>query len=129
MKGKDIVMLFKNQAEMPASCPPSDARASDLEPVYRYTKKEVLEETDFENHIEANIPYKIEDKCEAIALSFFTSEEAAKGLKRYKKFKKMVISEGRITADCGIHRIENKHINLWVYEGVSMLPVFIGEGD
>lgn len=122
-------MVFKNQADMPECCPPSDAGADDLEPVYRYTKKEVVEETDFENHLEANIPYDEEDKCGAIALSFYTSVKAAKGLRRYKKFRKMVISQGRITAECGIHKIENEHINLWIFEGVKMLPVFLGEGD
>ncbi|MDL4842476.1 hypothetical protein [Aquibacillus rhizosphaerae] len=122
-------MVFKNQADMPKCCPPSDAGAEDLEPVYRYTKKEVVQENDFENHIEANIPFKEENKCGAIALSFFTTTEAAKSLRRHKKFRKMVISQGKITAKCGIHNIENKHINLWVFEGVNMLPAFLGEGD
>lgn len=114
---------------MPESCPPSDACANDVDPVFRYIENEIAEEIDFQNHIERGFPFKPEDKCAAIALSFFTTEGAAKKLKRFKKFKKMVISKGKITSDCGIHNIENNHINLWVYKDVDMLNVFLGEED
>lgn len=119
--------MFKSQEEMPESCPPSDASANEIDPVFRFIENEDAQEIDFQNHIERGFPFKPEDKCAAIALSFFTTESAAKKLKRFKKFKKMIISKGRITSDCGIHNIENYHINLWVYKDVDMLKVFLGE--
>lgn len=122
-------MVFKNQEDMPEQCPPANASANDVDPVFRYIKNEKAQEIDFQNHIEREIPYKSEDRCEAIALSFFTTEAAAKKLRRFKKFKKMVISRGKITSECGKHNIENNHINLWVYKNVDLLKVFLGEED
>ena len=123
-------MVFKSQTDMPESCPPSNAIANDIEPAFRYIENNEPQDIDFQNHIVRKIPYKNEDKCAAIALSLYTTEEAAGTLrKRYKKFKKMIISQGKITSDCGIHIIENCHINLWVYKDVDMLKVFLGEED
>lgn len=123
-------MVFKNQADMPEKCPPADAVSNDIEPVFRYLDGQTLQPIDFQNHIERNLFYRPDQKCEAIALSFYTTEEAARGLaKKVKKFKNKLISKGKITAQCGIHNIKNEHVNLWVRNNVDMMKVFTGEGD
>jgi hypothetical protein len=121
-------MVFKNQDKMPKQCPPANAISKDVEPVYRYIDGDVLKPIDFENHIERGLSYRPEQSCEAIALSFYKTEEAAVNLaKRFKKFKRKSISKGKITAECGIHNTINNHLNLWVYKDVDMIKVFTGE--
>lgn len=123
-------MLYKNQADMPPQCPPVDAAPNDVEPVYRIIENEEIQEIDFLNHIERKNFYRPHRKCEAIALSFFTNEKAVVELKkRIKKFKNKLFSKGKITTECGIHNIENNHLNLWVYKDVEMLKVFLGEEE
>lgn len=123
-------MAFKNQADMPENCPPRDATANDLEPAYRIIENETVGEIDFKNHIERNLFYRKGQECVAIALSFYTTEEAAKDLRdNVKRFKNKLIAKGKITSDCGIHSIQHHHINLWVYEDIDMLKVFLGEED
>lgn len=115
---------------MPEHCPPSNAEANDVKPVFRYIENDNVSVIDFQNHIERNLIYKPEDKCGAIALSFFTTEESAKKLgTRFKKFRKKLIAKGEITSKCGIHNIANNHLNLWVFKDVDMLKVFTGEED
>lgn len=123
-------MLYKNQEDMPEQCPPSNTKANDVEPVFRYIENDTLSVIDFQNHIERELYYNADAKCEAIALSFFTTEESAKRLRsRFKKFRKKNIVKGRLTSKCGVHNIVNNHLNLWVFKDVDMLKVFTGEED
>lgn len=123
-------MVFKSQEDMPESCPPSNAAPNDVEPVYRFIENDTIGEIDFLNHKEREKKYPSDRTCEALAISFFTSTRAAKiARKRYKNLKGKSFVEGKITSDCGIHNIENGHLNLWLYRNVNMLKVFLGEED
>ncbi|WHX88032.1 hypothetical protein QNH18_07020 [Bacillus paralicheniformis] len=118
-------MVFKEK-NLPPQCPPTDAVQKDVEPVYRFIENDTLQEIDFLNHRERNITYRSEQKCEALAISFFTTEQAAERLrKKFKrKFKEKILLKGKITEECGIHKTENDHLNLWLFQDVNMLNVF-----
>lgn len=120
-------MVFKEK-NFPPQCPPSEAIQQDVEPVFRFTESETLQESDFLNHREMNKPYPPHLECEALAISFFTKREAAERLRnRHKHFKNKVIKKGKITEECGIHKIRESHLNLWLYHDVDMLKMFVGE--
>lgn len=118
-------MVFKEK-NLPDQCPPTDAVQEYVEPVYRFIENDTLQEIDFLSHRERNLPYKQPEKeCEAAAISFYTTEQAAEGLRnKFKKFKKKVLIKGKITKECGIHKTENYHLNLWLFKDVNMLNVF-----
>ncbi|APJ26613.1 MULTISPECIES: hypothetical protein [Bacillus] len=118
-------MVFKEK-NLPPQCPPADAVQRDVEPVYRFIENDTLQEIDFLSHRERKLPYKHPEKeCEAAAISFYTTEQAAEGLrKKFKNFKKKVLIKGKITEECGIHKTENYHLNLWLFQDVNMLNVF-----
>ncbi|MBR0630738.1 hypothetical protein [Bacillus altitudinis] len=117
-------MVFKEK-NLPPQCPPTDAIKEDVEPVFRLTKSETLQESDFLNHKEMNKPYPSHLECEALAISFFTKREAAERVrKRHKHFKNRVIKKGKITEECGIHKIKESHLNLWLFQDVDMLERF-----
>lgn len=123
-------MLFKSQAYMPECCPPSDATPNDVEPVFRFIENESVGEIDFLNHKERKKRYPSDKTCEALAISFFTTAQAAKRARsRFKNLKGKVFVEGKISPECGIHNIENNHLNLWLFQDVNMLKVFLGEED
>ncbi|WP_337133840.1 hypothetical protein [Priestia megaterium] len=118
-------MVFKSQANMPEQCPPADAIEQDVSPVYRFIEKETVGEIDFLNHKERKRPYPPSKTCEALAISFFTSTKAAMEMpKKYKSFKNKTLLPGRITSECGIHKTEREHLNLWLYENVDMVKIF-----
>lgn len=122
-------MLFKEE-ELPEQCPPVDAIEQDVDPVFRIIENDIVQEIDFLNHKERMLPYPTANTCEALAISFFTSSEAAKKTtRRYKRLKNKKIAAGLITSKCGIHKTENAHINLWLYKDVDMVKVFLGEED
>lgn len=123
-------MHLKCEADLPPQCPPSDATPGDIMPVYRFLEGEDLNEVDFLNHKEKKSMYPSDMECEALALSFYTSIEAADNLaKRVKKFRKKKLLSGRITSACGIHKTENEHLNLWIYRDIDMMNVFLGGED
>lgn len=123
-------MRLKCEADLPPQCPPSDARPGNIEPVFRFIEAEVLQEVDFLNHKEKNLTYSSNMECEALALSFYTTIEAAnKVAKRYKNLRGKKILGGRITTDCGIHITENFHLNLWIYRDIDIINVFLGGED
>jgi len=123
-------MVFKSQADMPAQCPPADAEENDVEPVYRFIENDTVEEVDFLNHIERNRPYPPHKTCEALALSFFTTLEAAKTAgKRIKGLRNKKYVAGLITSECGAHCTIKNHLNLWLYKDVDMLKIFLGGED
>ncbi|WP_045522767.1 hypothetical protein [Neobacillus niacini] len=123
-------MVFKSQTDMPESCPPSNAAPNNVEPVYRFIENETVGEIDFLNHKERKKRYPSEKTCEALAISFFTTTRAAQRAGRnFKNLKGKIFAEGKITSECGIHNIENGHLNLWLFQGVDMLKVFLGEED
>jgi len=123
-------MVFKSQADMPESCPPSNAASNDIESVYRFIENDTIDEIDFLNHKEREKKYPSDKTCEALAISFFTSTQAAKkARKKFKNLKGKSFVEGKITSDCGIHNIHNEHLNLWLYQNVNMLKVFSGKED
>jgi hypothetical protein len=121
-------MIFK-ETQLPEMCPPSDAIQNDVAPVYRFIENETAQEIDFLNHKERNFPYPPHLMCEAMAISFYTTENAATRIaKRYqKKFKGKKLSIGKITSSCGVHKTENCHLNLWLFKDTDMLKVFLGE--
>ncbi|MCY8002446.1 hypothetical protein P9D31_17115 [Bacillus haynesii] len=117
-------MVFKEK-NLPPQCPPADAVQKDVEPVYRFIENDTLQEIDFLNHRERNLTYRSEQECEALAISFYTTEQAAERLrKKFKRFKKKVLLKGKVTEECGIHKTENYHLNLWLFQDVNMLNVF-----
>ncbi len=124
-------MVFKNQEDLPKQCPPADAASKDIYPVYRFIENNIVQAIDFLNHKERNKPYPhgmISYSCESFALSFFTSEEAAKKMaKKYPFFKKKNLVSGKITSKCGVHKTEREHLNLWLYKNVDMLKIFLGK--
>ncbi|MNC06513.1 hypothetical protein D3C75_540260 [compost metagenome] len=125
-----MIMHLKCEADLPPQCPPSDAASGDVGPVYRYIEGENLDEVDFLNHKEKNLYYSRDMECEALALSFYTTIEAANDLaKRVKKFRKKKVISGRITSTCGIHKTTNDHLNLWIYRDIDMMEVFLGGED
>ncbi|CCG50184.1 MULTISPECIES: hypothetical protein [Bacillus] len=120
-------MVFKEK-NFPPQCPPSDAIQQDVEPVFRLTKSETLQEADFLNHRESKKRYPSDLECEALAISFFTKREAAERLRRkHKHFRNKVINKGKITEECGIHNIRGSHLNLWLFQDVDMLKMFAGD--
>jgi hypothetical protein len=122
-------MPFKEE-NFPEQCPPIDAVEQDVNPVYRIIENDTVQEVDFLNHREKEIPYPLFKRCEALAISFFTSPEAAETTtRRYKRLKNKKIVAGTITTKCGIHKTENAHVNLWLYKDVDMVTVFLGEVD
>ncbi|MDF2792008.1 MAG: hypothetical protein K0S80_5110, partial [Neobacillus sp.] len=70
-------MVFKNQLDMPPRCPPIEAASNDVEPVYRFIENKTVGEIDFLNHKERKKNYPSNRTCEALAISFFTSQQAA----------------------------------------------------
>jgi hypothetical protein len=129
-KGKDGIMRLKNYSDLPQGCPPSGVVSKDIEPVYRFIENDFPQEIDFLNHIERNKPFPPNKTCEAFALSFFTSIEAAeKAKKKFKSLRNKKVIKGKITSQCGVYNIENEHLNLWLYEGVNMLKIFTGEEE
>lgn len=130
-RGKGLSKMVFKEENMPEQCPPSDAIQQDVEPVYRFIENGTIQEIDFLSHVARNKPYPPHKKCDAHAISFFTTEQAAKSLaKRYpKKFKGKSMIAGRITSACGIHKTENNHLNLWLFKDTDMLNVFTGEED
>lgn len=123
-------MVFREK-NLPEQCPPSDAIQEDVEPVYRFIENDTLQEIDFLSHRERNLFYKPEKECEAAAISFYTTEQAAEELrmKFKRKFKRKVLLKGKITKDCGIHKTEYYHLNLWLFQDVNMLNVFPAEWE
>lgn len=120
-------MVFKSQEDMPKQCPPDDAIPNNIEPVYRFIEHETIGEIDFLNHKERKKRYPSDKTCEALAISFFTTTRAVKIASRFKNLKGKKYVAGKITSECGIHNIENEHLNLWLYKNVDMLKVFLGE--
>ncbi|MFB5088334.1 hypothetical protein PGC35_14205 [Psychrobacillus sp. PGGUH221] len=121
-------VYFKSQEYMPPQCPPSNATSNDVEPVYRFIEDDSVQELDFLNHIERGKSYPPTKTCEALALSFYTTIDAAKNAsKKFKNLRNKKIVAGRVTSECGIHNINNYHLNLWVYKEINMLNVFLGE--
>lgn len=117
-------MIFK-ETELPESCPPLDTIQQNVKPVYRYLVNEEISEIDFLNHRERNIPYKPHEECEALAISFFTTEQSAKRMAiKYKSFRKRTLSVGQISKECGVHKTANNHLNLWLFKDVNMLDIF-----
>ncbi|PIC63870.1 hypothetical protein CSV79_09340 [Sporosarcina sp. P13] len=123
-------MVFKSQADMPAQCPPADAKENDVEPVYRFIDNDNALEIDFLNHKERNKPYPPHKTCEALAISFFTTLEATKNAgKRIKSLRNKKFVAGKITSKCGTHHTVNNHLNLWLYKDADMLKVFLRGED
>ena len=123
------MMIFK-ETNMPVMCPPYDAIQMDIEPVFRFTEDKTITDKDFLNHLEKGLSYDPKRICEAIALSFYTNEEAAMKLtKRFKAFKKKTLTSGKITYNCGKHKTENQHLNLWAFKDADMLKVYLGKED
>lgn len=121
--------MYKSSEDMPPQCPPVDVIAGDKEPVFRFITGDSLNEIDFLNHAERNISYPPSKKCEALALSFMTEESAVKLMQqKFNKFRKMNVAKGRITKECGVHKIQRHHLNLWLFKGVEMMNIFI-EGE
>lgn len=124
------MVLFKNQADMPLQCPPVDAKENDVKPVYRFIENDSLQEIDFLNHLERNRPYPSHKTCEALALSFFTTLEAAEiASKRIKSLRNKKYVSGQITTKCGTHHTINNHLNLWLYKNIDMPKIFLGGED
>lgn len=130
-RGKGLNNMVFKEENMPEQCPPSDAIQQDVEPVYRFIENGTVQEIDFLSHVARERPYPPHKKCEAHALSFFTTESAAQSTaKRFRKsFKGKSMVAGRITSECGIHKTENHHLNLWLFKDTDMLKVFTGEED
>ncbi|WP_262173233.1 hypothetical protein [Saccharococcus sp. Marseille-Q5394] len=122
-------MPFKEK-DFPAQCPPIDAIEMDINPVYRVIENDTIQEVDFLNHRERNKRYPSHKTCEALAISFFTTYEAANDATiRFKNLRNKKFVQGIITMECGIHKTENEHLNLWLYKDVDMVKVFLGEED
>ncbi|KGR90188.1 hypothetical protein CD30_13155 [Ureibacillus massiliensis 4400831 = CIP 108448 = CCUG 49529] len=122
------MVYFKSQEYMPPQCPPSNAISNDVEPVYRFIEDDSVQDLDFLNHVERGKSYPPAKTCEALALSFYTTIDAAKNAsKRFKNLRNKKLVAGRITSECGIHNIKNNHLNLWVYKEIDMLKVFLEE--
>lgn len=120
--------MFKNQADMPQQCPPDTASSNNVKPVYRFIEGDVVQEIDFLNHIERNKGYPSGRECEAFALSFFTTLDAAENAaKKFKNLRNKKFVAGKIISECGIHNTRNNHLNLWLYKDIDMLRVFLGE--
>lgn len=121
-------MYFKSQEDMPPQCPPADAAPNNVEPVYRFIEEDTVQEIDFLNHKERKKRYPPDKTCEALAISFYTTINAAKSAAtKFKNLKNKNFVAGKITSECGIHNIKNYHLNLWVYKDIDMLKVFLGE--
>ncbi|MBD7937026.1 hypothetical protein H9655_08280 [Cytobacillus sp. Sa5YUA1] len=124
-------MNLKHQADMaalPTECPPETAKSEDIEVAYRFIKSDLVTEEDFLSHKEENKKYPPYLACQALAVSFFVTEEHARKVAENNQYlgdKKLV--KGRITSECGKHRTKRGHINLWLCEDVDMKKVFLGE--
>lgn len=125
-----MIMQLRCETDLPPQCPPGDAVSNDINPVFRYIESDTLQESDFLNHKEKNSNYPPGMECEALAVSFYTTIEAADNLaKKFKKFRTKKLLSGRITTECGLHKTENEHLNLWIFKNVDMVKVFLGGGD
>jgi len=132
LKTGEVTKHMEFKTGLPRECPPIHAKSVNIHPVYRFTTTNVPSESDFLNHVEKKNPYPPQKKCEAMALSFFTTREAADELQRsIKRFKKMSISEGRINQSAGVCTINKKqHLNLWLFKDVTahkMVNIFNGK--
>lgn len=124
-------MNFKNQADMSAlstQCPPENAKSGDINTAYRFIKGDEVTAEDFLSHKEEERKYPPFLACQALAVSFFTSEQHAMKVAENNQYlgdKKLV--KGKITSECGKHRTKRGHINLWLADDVDMTNVFLGK--
>lgn len=104
----------------PECCPPATA-----EPIegcfYRLCDNNPPTPQDFLTHIDLGKTNFSEAKlCEAHALSFFDTIEAAKKLQnRFPKFKEQLIVKILILKNHGRGEIKNGHLNLWEFRGAD----------
>ena len=128
-------MVFVHQTDMEnlsEVCPPRGAVRGSVSPVYRFFDNDTINENGFKSHKQLGIKYPLSKECEALAISFFTTEEAAQKMAhRYPKFKSKKLISGRITPECGVYNINNgtKHLNLWVYRDVNIANIFQGNEE
>ncbi|MDH6671225.1 hypothetical protein M2277_001875 [Paenibacillus sp. LBL] len=112
----------------PVSCPPSSAKARDINPVYRLALHNPPLDEDFYSHKEANLPYPPIKECEACAISVFTDiKQIQKAKKNIVVFKRRGhIVEGQIARETGVasEPDHKSHINWWVYTGVDAKKYF-----
>mgnify|MGYP004563458463 FL=1 len=101
-------------------CPPGEAGTIEGN-FYRLCNSNVPNKEDFRTHYEKNnIP--VGQECEARALSFCETLKSANSLRRkFKRFKNKVPVLVEITSSHGIGIIENHHLNLWEFSGVSFV--------
>ncbi|WP_215115401.1 hypothetical protein [Exiguobacterium sp. s80] len=119
-------MKYINEESMPEKCPPATAKSEDVENVFRFLEEADPQELDFDNHLKRNLFYTKDRLCEAIALSFFTTDKkvAEMRIRFPEKFESATILKGNIRENAGVHKTKRQHLNLWVFHGVKMFEEF-----
>lgn len=111
----------------PARCPPEDASCAEGQ-VYRITKKNPLEPSDFLSVREENKPFPPDRECEAAGLSVFQKREDAIHYRRKFPYLGDRIAQGTLTEEHGklkpTPRGRNSHMTWWPYEGVERSKLF-----
>jgi hypothetical protein len=124
-------MVFVHQTDMESlskTCPPQSADEGNVDPVYRFIENDTIQEIDFKTHKQRKKKYPPYKACEALALSFFTSEEAVKkATDKFPNLQNKKVITGKITTEYGRHQTKRGHLNLWQYQGVNLMDVFVGE--
>lgn len=122
MKNGNIVYKEK----LPKDCPPKEAKQEELN-LYRITKHETIEESDFEPYVNIYpMRHEYKEQCKAYSISLYKELEKAKEIQ--KKLKKKNKDSGdyilliKIRKEFGKIKINetNSHCSLWLFNNINI---------
>jgi hypothetical protein len=110
----------------PADCPPKAAKAVNGY-VFRFVRKDIPEDGDFESHFVLEMRFDASKKCEACGCSVYLSEKDARAkANTVPALRKKQLARARLSAEWGkiAQTGEPTHHTWWIVEGKKPAVLF-----